>query len=220
MKTLVLKIDPKKPQMAKIRKAARIIRREGIVAFPTETVYGLGANALNSRAVRKIFRAKRRPFDDPLIVHVCETGQAYLLVQKVDLRAKELMDNFWPGPLTLVMKKSKKVPAITTGGLGSVAIRMPNHKIACALIHESKVPIAAPSANLFGKPSPTMAQHVLVDLNGRIDAVIDGGKTRIGVESTVLDLTGKVALLLRPGGISRGEIEKVIGKMRVRAHVG
>ena len=220
MNTVVLEVDAKRPEKAKIMKAARIMRKGGLVAFPTETVYGLGANALSVRAVRKIFSAKGRPFDDPIIVHVCEERQVYGLVKDVDMRAKTLMDSFWPGPLTLVMGKSRKVPSVTTGGLGTVAVRMPNHKIACALIRAAGVPIAAPSANLFGKPSPTDAGHVLEDLDGRIDCVVDGGRARIGVESTVLDISGKKAVLLRPGKVTRADIEGVIGKIKVHPLVG
>src|SRR3989344_27130 len=211
MKTKILKI--KIPTDRKILIAAKIIQRGDLVAFPTETVYGLGANALSAKSVRKIFVAKKRPFDDPLIVHVSNEEQVYELAKGVNLRSKLLMDNFWPGPLTLVLEKSKKVPSITTGGLRTVAIRMPAHKIAHALIEKAKVPIAAPSANLFGKPSPTNARDVFEDLNGRIDCIIDGGTTTIGVESTILDVSSQRAVLLRPGKISTEQIEKIIGKI-------
>ena len=219
-RTLRIRINPRKPERGSIRRAARIIMDGGIVGFPTETVYGLGANALDAKAVGKIFTAKDRPFDDPLIVHVCRMGQVYGLVKKVTLDAKVLMEKFWPGALTIILEKSPLVPQVTTAGLSSVAIRMPSHKIARMLIEEAKVPIAAPSANTFGKPSPTNAQHVLDDLDGKIDCVIDGGDASIGVESTVIDMTGTVPVVLRPGGISVEEISKAIGKVRVHHAVG
>ncbi len=213
--TAILKADNSARRAKAVSVAAKIIRRGGIVAFPTETVYGLGADALNPKAVRKIFRAKRRPFDDPLIVHISNVRRLHDLAERVDVRTKILAERFWPGPLTLVLKKSKIVPKITTAGLGTVAVRMPSHKTALMLMEEAGCPIAAPSANLFGKPSPTSAGHVKHDLGGRIDAIIDGGKTRIGVESTVLDVTGKTPVLLRPGGIALEQLEKVIGKIKV-----
>ncbi len=215
MKTIVLKIKTGYANREKIRKASKIILRGGLVAFPTETVYGLGANALSAMAVKKIFRAKKRPLDDPLIVHIAEIRQAYALAKKVPLEARLLMQEFWPGPLTIVLQKSWRVPKATTGSLKTVAIRMPKNRVALELIRDSGVPIAAPSANLFGRPSPTSARHVLDDLGGKIDAVIDSGKTNIGVESTVLDLSGKKPVLLRPGKVSKEEIEGTIGKISV-----
>ncbi|MEW6070037.1 MAG: L-threonylcarbamoyladenylate synthase [Candidatus Thermoplasmatota archaeon] len=214
-KTKIIKIDPKKIESNKIRIAADIIKRGGTVAFPTETVYGLGANALSSRAVLKIFKAKKRPADNPIIVHVCNKNDIYKLAERVPKEAEELIAKFWPGALTLLLKKSKLVPYTTTGGLDTVCIRMPSHLIAQALIKLSKTPIAAPSANLAGKPSPTTAQHVIQDLKGRIDAVIDGGATKIGVESTVLDLTAKIPTILRPGGVSLEELKKVLNVVKV-----
>lgn len=201
-----IKINSKNPEKIKIRKAAAIIKNGGIVAFPTETVYGLGANALNPKAVRKIFLAKGRPFDDPLIIHINDFEDVSKLALEVSPLAKKIMKKYWPGPLTVILKKSKLVPKITTGGQKTVAIRMPYNKIASSLIKESATPIAAPSANLFGKPSPTLAEHVLEDLDGKIDLVIDGGKTSIGLESTVLDLTSNIPVLLRPGKISYEEL--------------
>ncbi len=199
----------------KMKIAAQIIRKGGLVAFPTETVYGLGANALNPRAVRRIFRAKGRPFDDPLIVHIESERQLYSLTAHVPIEAKLLIDRFWPGPLTLVLRKTKKVPRITTGGLETVAIRMPSHPVALGLICTAGVPIAAPSANTFGRPSPTSARDVLEDLDGKIDCVIDSGRTRIGIESTVLDLSWKTPMLLRPGKVTLEQLQKTIGKIKV-----
>jgi L-threonylcarbamoyladenylate synthase len=200
MKTLVLKVNPQNPEAEKIRVAAEIIFSGGLVAFPTETVYGLGADALNAEAVLALFEAKRRPLDNPPIVHVADKAEVAPLVQSVPKKAKLLMEKFWPGPLTLIFKHSAKVPNVTTAGLDTVAVRMPKHPVALALIKTSRRPIAAPSANLAGKPSPTTAQHVYEDLNGRIDAILDGGATDIGVESTVVDLSVDPPMLLRPGG--------------------
>jgi len=199
-KTFVLKVDSQEPDQYKIRQAADLIRNGKLVAFPTETVYGLGADALNSKAVKSLFKAKKRPFDNPPIVHVSDIEMVYKLAKTVPPNAEKLMKKFWPGPLTLIFKRSMIVPSITVAGLDTVAVRMPRHAVALALIRESGCPIAAPSANLAGKPSPTSAEHVLEDLNGRIDAVLDAGPTYIGVESTVLDLTVKTPEVLRPGG--------------------
>jgi L-threonylcarbamoyladenylate synthase len=210
MKTKVIKLNPKKPEVSKIKEAAEIIKSGGLVAFPTETVYGLGANALDDDAVKKIFLAKGRPQDNPLIVHVSNINQIDSLVSLIPENAKKLMKKFWPGPLTIIMEKSSKVPSAVTCGLDSVAIRMPKYKIALDLISQSKCPIAAPSANLSGKPSPTIAEHVIDDMSGRIDCIIDGGDVHIGLESTVIDLTHTPALILRPGKITKKQIEKII----------
>ncbi|MEM4244567.1 MAG: L-threonylcarbamoyladenylate synthase, partial [Candidatus Bathyarchaeia archaeon] len=187
--TLVLKVNPRRPSLKKVQAAADIIRKGGLVAFPTETVYGLGADALNPAAVLALFKAKNRPLDNPPIVHVENISTVHELTEHVPPEAELLMRQFWPGPLTLIFKRSQRVPDVTVAGLETVAIRMPQHAVALALIRESQCAIAAPSANLAGKPSPTSAEHVLADLNGRIDAILDGGSTRIGVESTVLDLS-------------------------------
>ncbi len=189
MKTKIIKINPKNPEISKIRMVSGILRSGGLVAFPTETVYGLGANALNASEVKKIFQAKGRPADNPLIVHIANKNDVYKLAAEVPESAKKLMDTLWPGPLTIILKKSKLVPRITTGGRDTVAIRMPANKIALALIREAKIPIAAPSANLFGKPSPTKAEHVIEDLGKKVNIIIDGGETKIGLESTIIDLT-------------------------------
>ena len=212
--TQKIKINSRKPEKTKIRKAASIIKKGGIVAFPTETVYGLGANALNPAAVKKIFLAKVRPFDDPLIIHINNFEDVVKLAIKISPLAQTIMKKYWPGPLTVILKKSKSVPKITTGGQETVAIRMPNNKIACSLIKEAATPIAAPSANSFGKPSPTLAEHVLEDLDGKIDLVIDGGKTSIGLESTVLDVTSNIPVILRPGKISYEKL-CLLGKIKL-----
>lgn len=192
-----------------------IIKKGGLVAFPTETVYGLGADAFNEKAVSKIFKAKGRPADNPLIVHVSAKTQVSLIASKIPKSAQLLMKKFWPGPLTLIFQKRDIVPNNVTCNLSTVAIRMPKNKIALNLIKKSGVPIAAPSANLSGKPSPTTSKHVIEDLFGKIDAIIDGGKTKIGIESTVLDTTKDPPLILRPGGVTREMIEKVIGKVEL-----
>lgn len=215
MRTLIIKIDEENIDLSKIRIAAKIIKNGGIVAFPTETVYGLGADTFNPEAVRNVFKAKNRPADNPLIVHVSDKEMVYNLAKKVPKIALELIDNFWPGPLTLILEKTVMVPDIVTAGLNTVAIRMPNHLVANSFIRESGVPIAAPSANLAGRPSPTTAEHVIHDLKGKIDAVIDSGKTKIGVESTVLDLTSTMPTLLRPGGTNLEDLESIIGKIRI-----
>jgi L-threonylcarbamoyladenylate synthase len=213
--TLVLKVDSEKPEIEKIRIAADFIKNGGLVAFPTETVYGLGADALNPKAVLALFEAKKRPLDNPPIVHVGEIGTVYKLVKEVSPKAELLMRKFWPGPLTLIFKRSNVVPSVTVAGLDTIAIRMPRHNVALALLIESNCPIAAPSANLAGKPSPTCASHVLEDLNGRIDAVLDAGQTHIGVESTVLDLTVEPPQILRPGGTPYEDLKRILGRVEL-----
>lgn len=212
-KTLVLKVDTQKPEERDIRLAANLIKKGRLVAFPTETVYGLGADALNAKAVLDLFRAKMRPLDNPPIVHVCDVKSVYRLVEDVPADAEGLMKEFWPGPLTLIFNRSDTVPSVTVAGLGTVAIRMPRHDVALALIKESGCPIAAPSANLAGRPSPTSAEHVLADLDGRIDAVLDAGPTSVGVESTVLDLTVDPPQVLRPGGTSYEALKEMLGNV-------
>jgi len=213
--TVILRVNPEEPEIDKIRVAADAIRRGGLVAFPTETVYGLGADALNQKAVAQIYTAKKRPLDNPIIVHVASREEVYKLSESVPERANRLIDNFWPGPLTLVLKASKTVPKATTGGLDTVAMRMPSHTVALALIRESKVPIAAPSANLSGRPSPTTAEHVRQDLGGRIDVILDAGSTMVGIESTVLDLTVDPPQVLRPGGVPYEELGKILGRVEL-----
>lgn len=218
-KTLLLQVNPQNPSNADIKIAADIIKHGGLVAFPTETVYGLGANALNPDAVLALFKAKQRPLDNPPIVHVENVDDVYRLAKCVPAKAELLMKQFWPGPLTLVLERSKIVPDVTVAGLSTVAIRMPKNKIALALIKESQCPIAAPSANLAGKPSPTTAKHVFDDLNGRIDVILDGGPTHIGVESTVLDLSVDPPQILRPGGTSFETLKKVIPDVKLHPFV-
>lgn len=215
MQTKILKINSKNPQISKIRQAAKIIKSGNVVAFPTETVYGLGANALDSKSVKKIFIAKGRPSDNPLIIHISDSVDLKMLVKQIPHTAHKLINKFWPGPLTLVLKKSKKVPKITTGGINTVAVRMPENKIAQSLIKESGFPLAAPSANVSGRPSPTTAKHVYDDMNGKISMIVDGGKTKIGIESTVIDLTRKTPMLLRPGAITLEQLQEIIGKITV-----
>jgi L-threonylcarbamoyladenylate synthase len=217
--TLMVKVNPLEPDLEKIRIAAKIIKRGGLVAFPTETVYGLGANALNSDAVLALFKAKNRPLDNPPIVHVENIDRIYELAEHVPPEAKQLIQRFWPGPLTLIFKRSPAIPSVTVAGLDTVAIRMPKHKVALMLIKESSCPIAAPSANLAGKPSPTSAKHVFDDLNGRIDAILVGGTTRIGVESTVLDLSSDPPLVLRPGGTPFEALKKVLPSVELHPFV-
>jgi L-threonylcarbamoyladenylate synthase len=214
-KTVVYKVNPLRPERSVIQAAAKVIRMGGVVAFPTETVYGLGANALDPEAVKKVYEVKRRPADNPTIVHVADKMEARRLAAEIPEKGYELMERFWPGPLTLVLKKSEIVPSITVAGLDTVAVRMPNHRVALMLIEEAGVPVAAPSANLAGKPSPTLAEHVIRDLDGRIDMVLDGGPTEIGVESTVLDLTTPQPTVLRPGGVTLEELRRVLGEVQL-----
>lgn len=220
MKTEVLPIDPLTPAAEFIRRAAEVLRRGGTVAFPTETVYGLGANAWDAAAVRRIFIAKGRPSDNPLIVHVAHRRGVEEVVRAVPPEAEELMRSFWPGPLTLVLPRHPAVPDAVTGGLETVGVRMPAHPVALAFIEAAGVPVAAPSANRSGRPSPTEAGHVLEDLDGRIDLVLDAGPTGVGVESTVLDLTCRPPVLLRPGGVTLEELRSVLGEVAVGGPAG
>lgn len=198
-----------------INRAAQRIREGDVVAFPTETVYGLGANALDEKACAKIFEIKRRPSFDPLIVHIAQQEKLYDLVINVPPLAKKLADKFWPGPLTLVLPKKNIVPDIVTAGLAGVAVRMPKNEIALRLITLADVPVAAPSANLFGKVSPTTAQHVREQLGDMVDIIIDGGACDVGVESTIISFMNDTPMLLRPGGVPLEDIEKVIGKIEI-----
>ena len=195
--------------------AGSIIRSGGLVAFPTETVYGLGGNALDPEASRRIYAAKGRPSDNPLIVHIADLGSLNRIVSRIPDSALALADAFWPGPLTMILPRSSEVPPETTGGLDTVAVRMPSHPVALELIRKSGGYIAAPSANTSGRPSPTRAQHVYDDLNGRIDMIIDGGPVGIGIESTIIDLTEEVPMVLRPGFISIDMLRAVVGDVRM-----
>ena len=194
---------------------AELLRQGGTVIFPTETVYGLGANAIDSHAAEKIFAAKGRPSDNPLIVHIATRDALKPLVAEIPKVAERLMDVFWPGPLTLIFKKSELVPMAVTGGLETVAVRMPNQPVAKRLLELAQIPVAAPSANLSGKPSPTTFAHAKADMAGRVDAIIDGGDCQVGVESTVLDISGEIPILYRPGGITVEQIEALIGSIQM-----
>ncbi len=215
MNTILRKVDVDNIDMEVIKEASDILHAGDMVAFPTETVYGLGANALDEMASKKIYAAKGRPSDNPLIVHVANEQQILPLVKEIPESARKLMKAFWPGPLTIIFNKSDVVPYGTTGGLDTVAIRMPNHKVALTLIEESNIPIAAPSANTSGRPSPTTAMHVMDDLNGKISMVIDGGAVGIGIESTIVDVTGDIPMILRPGYINKKMLEEVVGEVTI-----
>lgn len=204
---------------AGIGQAAALLRKGELVAIPTETVYGLAANALDETAVRRIFEAKGRPQDNPLIVHIADTAQLTSLVTDIPDTAQRLAERFWPGPLTMILPRSSRVPAAVSAGLSTVAVRLPAHPAARAVIREADLPLAAPSANRSGSPSPTTARHVLDDLEGRIAAVLDGGPCAVGVESTVLDLTGAVPRVLRPGGVTVAMLEQVLGPVELHPAV-
>jgi len=212
MRTVVLKADE-----PAVRRAAEVIRAGGLVAFPTETVYGLGADALSDSAVARIFEAKERPRGNPLIVHLAGVAALESVAARVPPRARDAAERFWPGPLTLVLPRADRVPLITTGGLQTVAARVPSHPVALALIEASARPIAAPSANRSGRPSPTRAEHVREDLDGRIELILDGGPTSVGVESTVLDMTTEPPTLLRPGGVTLEQLRDCLGEVAVLA---
>lgn len=212
IKTKIIKVNPNNIDYNVIKEASEIINNGGTVVFPTETVYGIGADALNDEAVKKIFLAKNRPQDNPLIVHISEIEQLYNLSNNITKDIEKLVSILWPGPLTIIVDKNELLSYIISAGLETVAIRMPQNPIALALIKESKKPIAAPSANLSGKPSPTEASHVIDDLMGRVDMIIDGGDTSVGIESTVLDMTADIPLILRPGKVTRDDIVKILGK--------
>lgn len=215
MNTKIIKIDVNNIDESAIHEAGTIIKNGGLVAFPTETVYGLGANALDEQAAGKVYAAKGRPSDNPLIAHICHREMLRPLVKKVPAVAEKLMDAFWPGPLTLIFEKSDVVPRGTTGGLDTVAVRYPSHPIARSLIQAAGVCIAAPSANLSGKPSPTLGQHVIDDMNGRIDMIIDGGMVGMGLESTIIDVTVEPPMILRPGFITYEMAKGVVGQLEI-----
>ena len=198
-----------------IVQAAKVLLNKGLVAFPTETVYGLGGDALDAEAASKIYAAKGRPSDNPLIVHIADTESVYKLATEVPEKAKMLMEAFWPGPLTIILPKRDIVPDGTTGGLNTVAIRMPSHPVALNMIRESGLYIAAPSANTSGRPSPTLAEHVMEDMNGRIEMILDGGAVGIGIESTIVDLTGDIPVILRPGFITKSMLGEIVGEVTI-----
>jgi L-threonylcarbamoyladenylate synthase len=218
IQTEVLRVDASAPDPTLIARAAALLTAGRLVAFPTETVYGLGAHALDPDAVARIFAAKGRPSNDPLIVHVSGVADLDALVARVPAVALTLAERFWPGPLTLVLPKRNVVPDIVTAGLATVGIRVPAHPVARALLEAAKLPIAASSANLFSRPSPTRASHVADDLGGRIDLIVDGGETHVGLESTVLDVTGERPTVLRPGGVSLESLRDLLGDVRLSEH--
>ena len=224
VKTLRLTVDPARLETAEaidaLDRAAEILRRGGLVALPTETVYGLGANALDEAAVRGIFAAKQRPAWDPVIVHIADGSMLDGVVEQVPEAASKLMKAFWPGPLTLLLPRSRAVPDVVTAGRPLVGVRMPAHPVALELIRRAGVPVAAPSANVFGHISPTTAAHVLHDLDGRIDAVLDAGPTAHGVESTVLDPCQSPMLIYRPGAVTRKQILDAAGPVEIFKEIG
>lgn len=213
MKTLIKEIDINKPDQDLISLFANMLADGKTVIFPTETVYGLGANALDEDAATKIYQAKGRPSDNPLLVHVADKEDVYDLVENVDDRAKLLMDKFWPGPLTIVFKKKAIIPDRTSGGLDTVAIRMPSDQVARDLIRQAGVPIAAPSANISGRPSPTKPEHIIRDMDGRVNGILVGGPCDYGVESTIIDLSEDLAMVLRPGSITLEMLGEVLGRV-------
>lgn len=210
METKIIKIDQENYFNKILNYPAKVLKEGGLVAFPTETVYGLGCNALDEEAITKIFEVKGRPGDNPLIIHISAIEMLDALVKDYSGIVKKVISKFWPGPLTIVFKSSELVPSIVSAGLDTVAVRMPSNAIAQKLIEIAGVPIAAPSANLSGKPSPTSAKHVIDDLSGKIECIIDGGDCEVGLESTVLDMSADQPTILRPGGITIEELRKVI----------
>ena len=214
IQTQLLTVDPQSPDEAVIGRAGQIIKEGGLVAFPTETVYGLGGDALNPDSSRKIYAAKGRPSDNPLIVHIAEMEALEPICAQIPEEMRKLAEAFWPGPLTMIVPKTDRVPKETTGGLDTVAIRMPDHAAALALIRAAGGYIAAPSANASGRPSPTLAGHVMEDLQGRIEMILDGGEVGIGVESTIVDLTGEVPTILRPGYVTEEMLQRVLGEVQ------
>jgi L-threonylcarbamoyladenylate synthase len=220
MKTKVLTVDPTQPDPALIEEAAQAIRDGKLVAFPTETVYGLGAHALDERAVQRIFEAKERPPTDPLIVHIAHVGQVMQCAAVFPAAARKLALSFWAGPLTLILPKKPSSPDLVTAGLPNVALRAPSHRVARALMEMAGVPIAAPSANRFSRPSPTTAAHVTHDLDGRVDLILDGGPTDIGLESTIVDFSVDPPVLRRPGGITLEQLHSLVPEITVQSGGG
>ncbi len=215
MKTIINKINDRQLNSDIIKKAGNILREGGLVAFPTETVYGLGADALNENAAKKIYAAKGRPSDNPLIVHIADMEALEKIVRDIPDAARTVAERYWPGPLTMIFNKSSVVPYGTTGGLDTVAVRMPSHKVACALIEAGGGYIAAPSANTSGRPSPTKAEHVKEDMEGKIEMILDGGTVEIGLESTILDISVTPPMILRPGAVTKEMLEELLGEVTV-----
>lgn len=216
MQTIHWKINKQQSNKSVYEKAAKLLQNGECVAFPTETVYGLGADATNQAAIKKIYMAKGRPSDNPLIVHIASREQMDIFVASYPQKAVQLMENFWPGPLTVILPLKKDTLASNvSAGLSTVGVRMPEHPVSLALIKEAGLPVAAPSANRSGKPSPTTASHVIEDLDGEIAGIIDGGETGVGVESTVIDCSAEIPVILRPGGITKEQIEQIIGPVEL-----
>lgn len=214
MKTIISNIDINNIDYEEIKIQAKLLREGKTVIFPTETVYGLGANALDENAVKKIYEAKGRPSDNPLIVHIYEK-EVYDLAKDISDKAKLVIEKLWPGPITIILNKKDIIPYKTSGGLDTVAIRMPSNIIARAIIKEAGIPIAAPSANISGRPSPTKAKHVYEEMNGRVDGIVLGGDSNFGLESTVLDLTEETPMILRPGSITKEVLEELLGEVKL-----
>lgn len=216
MKTKVIKIkDKTRPEDGELLEAAEILRNGGLVAFPTETVYGLGANALDEAAAKKIYAAKGRPSDNPLIAHISSMEELPALVREIPEAGRKLAEKYWPGPLTMIFPKKDVVPYGTTGGLDTVAVRMPSDPVASRLIRLAGIPVAAPSANTSGRPSPTRAEHAIEDMDGKIEMILDGGQVGIGVESTIVDVSGPVPTLLRPGAVTLEMLRETLGQVEV-----
>ena len=215
MKTEYFRITDPKSQREEVEAAAAILRKGGLLGIPTETVYGLGANGLEPTAVRSIFEAKGRPQDNPLILHIPDASWLERYCRNIPPAAYQLADRFWPGPLTMILQRRANVPNVTTGGLETVGVRCPDHPVTLAIIDAAQVPVAAPSGNISGRPSPTCAQHMIEDMDGRIHGIVDGGACGVGVESTIIDLTGPVPRLLRPGGLPLESLREVLGEVTV-----
>ena len=215
MNTIIRTTDSENVNMEVVNEAGAVIKRGGLVAFPTETVYGLGADGMDGEASVKIYEAKGRPSDNPLILHISDMDMLDQIVSEIPPKAKILMDNFWPGPMTLIFNKKEEVPYKTTGGLDTVAVRFPSHKVSIEIIKAAGTPIAAPSANTSGRPSPTKATHVIEDMDGRVDMIVDGGDVGIGIESTIIDVTGDIPMILRPGYITKAMVEELVGEIQV-----
>ena len=213
METVIVRMNENEINENEIKKMAEILRKGETVIFPTETVYGLGANALDGEAAKKIYEAKGRPSDNPLIVHIAHKEEIEGITEDVTDKAKMVIDKFWPGPITVILKKKEIIPDVTSGGLDTVAVRMPSNKIANALIDAAGIPIAAPSANISGRPSPTRAEHVYNEMNGRVSGIIMGGDCNFGLESTVVDFTGEYPMILRPGSVTREMLQEVVGRV-------